>query len=46
VGVKLIPNLSFRLFRASINAQAPLTDHARQKTIDATVHIMEGPLDG
>jgi hypothetical protein len=46
VGVKLIPTLRFRLFRASINAQDPLTDHRRQKTNEATVHILEGPLDG
>jgi hypothetical protein len=42
VGVKLIATLSFRLFRAPINAQAPLTVHRHQKTNDATVHIMEG----
>ena len=46
VGVKLIPTLSIRSFRAPINAQAPLTDHRCQKTNDAAVHIMEGPLDG
>jgi hypothetical protein len=45
VGVNLIPTSSIRLFRASINAQATLTDHRRQKKNDATVHIMEGPLD-
>ena len=41
MGVKLIPTLSFRLSHASINAQAPLTDHGHQKKNDATVGIVE-----
>jgi len=41
MGVRLIPTLSFRLFRAAISVH-PSPENRRQETDDATVHIMEG----